>query len=70
MADLSITEERKKVIDFSKPYAVITIILAAPKSVVIKDYNDLNGKKVGPDAGDRQRHDDDAARQGRRDRAL
>jgi polar amino acid transport system substrate-binding protein len=47
VADLSITEERKKVIDFSKPYAVITIILAAPKSMVIKDYADLAGKRIG-----------------------
>jgi polar amino acid transport system substrate-binding protein len=47
VADLSITEERKKVIDFSKPYAVITIILAAPKSTAIKDYADLNGKRIG-----------------------
>jgi polar amino acid transport system substrate-binding protein len=47
VADLSITDERKKVIEFSKPYAVITIILAAPKSVAIKDYNDLTGKRIG-----------------------
>jgi polar amino acid transport system substrate-binding protein len=47
VADLSITEERKKVIDFSKPYAVITIILAAPKSMAIKDYADLAGKRIG-----------------------
>ena len=47
VADLSITEERKKVIEFSKPYAVITIILAAPKNVAIKDYNDLAGKRIG-----------------------
>jgi polar amino acid transport system substrate-binding protein len=47
VADLSITEERKKVIDFSKPYAVITIILAAPKNMVIKDYGDLAGKRIG-----------------------
>jgi polar amino acid transport system substrate-binding protein len=47
VADLSITDERKKVIEFSKPYAVITIILAAPKNVAIKDYNDLAGKRIG-----------------------
>jgi polar amino acid transport system substrate-binding protein len=47
VADLSITDERKKVIDFSKPYAVITIILAAPKSVAIKGYEDLTGKRIG-----------------------
>ncbi len=47
VADLSITAERAKVIDFSKPYAVITIILAAPKNVPIKDYADLTGKRIG-----------------------
>ena len=47
VADLSITPERAKVVDFSKPYAVITIILAAPKSVAIKDYPDLTGKRIG-----------------------
>ncbi|CAN5132164.1 transporter substrate-binding domain-containing protein [soil metagenome] len=47
VADLSITEERKKVIDFSKPYAVITIILAAPKNIAIKDYADLTAKRIG-----------------------
>jgi len=47
VADLSITEERKKVVDFSKPYAVITIIMAAPKNVAIKDYPDLKGKRIG-----------------------
>jgi polar amino acid transport system substrate-binding protein len=46
VADLSITEERKKVIDFSRPYAVITLIVAGPKSVAIKDYADLAGKKI------------------------
>jgi polar amino acid transport system substrate-binding protein len=47
VADLSITPEREKVIDFSRPYAALTIIVAAPKSTVVKDYADLSGKKVG-----------------------
>ncbi|SFU38916.1 polar amino acid transport system substrate-binding protein [Polaromonas sp. YR568] len=46
VADLSITPERQKVIDFSKPYAVITLIVGGPKNVQIKDYADLNGKKI------------------------
>ena len=47
VADLSITPERQKVIDFSRPYAVITLIVAGPKNVQIKDYADLNGQRVG-----------------------
>ncbi|OWY28431.1 transporter substrate-binding domain-containing protein [Herbaspirillum robiniae] len=47
VADLSITPERQKVIDFSIPYAVISIIVGGPKSMQIKDYPDLSGKRVG-----------------------
>src|SRR5450830_2031860 len=47
IADLSITPERAKVIDFSIPYAVITIIVGGPKNIQIKDYSDLNGKRIG-----------------------
>ncbi|VVE26804.1 amino acid ABC transporter [Pandoraea pneumonica] len=47
VADLSITPERAQVIDFSVPYAVISIIVGAPKSMNIKTYDDLNGKRVG-----------------------
>lgn len=47
VADLSITPERQKVIDFSIPYAVISIIVGGPKSMQIKGYEDLSGKRVG-----------------------
>jgi len=47
VADLSITPERAKVIDFSVPYAVISIIVGGPKSMNIKSYADLNGKRIG-----------------------
>lgn len=47
IADLSITPERAKVVDFSVPYAVITIIVGGPKSIKIKDYADLAGKRIG-----------------------
>jgi polar amino acid transport system substrate-binding protein len=47
VADLSITPERAKVIDFSKPYGVISLIVGAPKNIAIKGYADLDGKKVG-----------------------
>jgi hypothetical protein len=47
VGSLSITPERLKVIDFSTPYAVISLIIGAPKSMAIKDYADLNGKRIG-----------------------
>ncbi len=47
IADLSITPEREKVVDFSVPYAVISIIVGGPKSIKVTDYADLNGKRVG-----------------------
>ncbi|MGB3275650.1 MAG: transporter substrate-binding domain-containing protein [Castellaniella sp.] len=47
VANLSITEERAKVIDFSVPYASLQIIVAAPKDVKIADYKDLKGVNIG-----------------------
>jgi polar amino acid transport system substrate-binding protein len=47
VADLSITPEREKVVDFSTPYAVISIIVGGPKSIKVTDYADLNGKRIG-----------------------
>jgi polar amino acid transport system substrate-binding protein len=47
IADLSITPERAKVVDFSIPYAVITIIVGAPKEIKVTGYDDLNGKTIG-----------------------
>ncbi|MBN8753546.1 MULTISPECIES: transporter substrate-binding domain-containing protein [Variovorax] len=47
IADLSITPEREKVVDFSVPYAVISIIVGGPKSIKVTDYADLNGKRIG-----------------------
>lgn len=46
MSTLSITEERMKVIDFSKPYSVLAQAVAAPETAAIKDYADLKDKKV------------------------
>ncbi len=51
MASFSVTDERKKVIDFSDPYGVIQIVVAAPKSVAIKDIKDLVGKRLGTTRG-------------------
>ena len=47
VANLSITEERAKVIDFSVPYASLQIIVAAPKALKITGYKDLKGVKIG-----------------------
>jgi ribose 5-phosphate isomerase B len=46
ISTLSVTPERAKVIDFSKPYAVLQSVVGAPKSAAIKDWADLKGKSV------------------------
>jgi len=51
MASFSITEARKKVIDFSIPYGVISIICAAPASMKISSPKDLEGKTVAVTRG-------------------
>jgi polar amino acid transport system substrate-binding protein len=47
ISTLSVTPERAKVIDFSKGYAVLRTVIAAPKSVPLKSMTDLDGKTVG-----------------------
>ena len=47
ISTLSVTPERAKVIDFSKGYAVLRTVIAAPKSVALKSMADLDGKTVG-----------------------
>lgn len=51
IASFSVTEERKKVIDFSNAYGVIQIVVAAKKGTDIKDYAALAGKRVGTTRG-------------------
>lgn len=46
IASFSITEERKKVIDYSKPYGVIPVVISGPKSAAIKAAADLAGMEV------------------------
>jgi polar amino acid transport system substrate-binding protein len=46
ISTLSVTPERAKVIDFSKPYAVLQSVVGAPKTAAIKDWGDLKGKEV------------------------
>ncbi|QDC02411.1 transporter substrate-binding domain-containing protein [Mesorhizobium sp. 8] len=47
VANLAITPERKKAVDFTIPYATLDIIVAGPKDAAIKDYKDLAGKRIG-----------------------
>ena len=46
ISTLSVTPERAQVIDFSKPYAGLLSVIAAPASSPIKDWADLKGKTV------------------------
>lgn len=47
VSSLGITEERKKAIDYSVPYATLALVVAAPPSIEIKGYADLDGKRIG-----------------------
>ncbi len=51
MSSFSVTAERKKVVDFSIPYGVITIICAAPAGTAIKGPADLAGRTVAVTRG-------------------
>jgi len=46
ISTLSITPARAQVVDFSVPYGAISSVVAAPKGMNIKGYDDLTGKKV------------------------
>jgi len=46
IASFSITAERKKVIDYSKPYGVIPVVISAPKDMEVKAAADLGGKAL------------------------
>ncbi|MBI5719598.1 MAG: transporter substrate-binding domain-containing protein [Burkholderiales bacterium] len=51
ISSLSVTVEREKVIDFSVPYAHILSVIAGPKSVALKGFDDLAGKRVASTRG-------------------
>lgn len=51
ISTLSITDERRKVIDFSKPYSAIQVIVGAPKAENIAKLEDLVGKQVAVTRG-------------------
>ncbi|QFP64547.1 transporter substrate-binding domain-containing protein [Brucella anthropi] len=46
ISTLSVTPERAQVIDFSKPYAGLVSVIAAPAASPIKDWADLKGQSV------------------------
>jgi polar amino acid transport system substrate-binding protein len=51
MSSLSVTEDRKKVIDFSIPYGIIQVGIAAPAALTIEKPTDLSGKSVALSRG-------------------
>ena len=51
ISSFSVSDERKKVIDFSEPYGMIQTIIAGPKDMAIKGYDDLNGKRIAVTRG-------------------
>lgn len=51
ISSLSVTPEREKVIDFSVPYAQIQAVVAGPKAVAIKGFDDLAGKRIATTRG-------------------
>jgi polar amino acid transport system substrate-binding protein len=48
---LSITPERKKVVEFSVPYAMLNTVVAAPAAMKVTSYADLAGKSVAVTRG-------------------
>lgn len=54
MASFSITPERKKVIDFSEPYAVVPIVVGGPKAEKVASAKDLAGKTIAVTRGTTQ----------------
>lgn len=46
VATVTVTDERRKVVEFSDPYFLSGELLLVPKASAINDVKDLNGKKV------------------------
>ncbi|SCU73421.1 ABC transporter periplasmic protein [Cupriavidus necator] len=51
MASFSITEDRKKVIDFSEPYGVVPVVIGGPASAKVASFADLSGKTIAVTRG-------------------
>ncbi len=51
MASFSITDERKKVIDYSVPYGVVPTVVGGPAGEAVADFAALSGKTVAVTRG-------------------
>jgi polar amino acid transport system substrate-binding protein len=51
MASFSITDERRKVVDFSIPYAVLQVVVGGPAKQKIGSFADLSGKTIAVTRG-------------------
>jgi len=51
MASFSITDERKKVINFSEPYGVVPVVVGGPAGAKVEGFKDLSGKSVAVTRG-------------------
>lgn len=54
VSTLSVTPERGKVIDFTKPYAALQSVVGCLKSVEAKDWPDLKGRTIAVSRGTTQ----------------
>lgn len=54
ISTLSVTPERAKVIDFSKPYAALQSVVGCLKSLDVKSWDDLKGKTIAVSRGTTQ----------------
>ena len=54
ISTLSVTPDRAKVIDFSKPYAALQSVVGCLKAEQVKSWDDLKGKSVGVSRGTTQ----------------
>jgi polar amino acid transport system substrate-binding protein len=54
VSTLSVTPERAKVVDFTKPYAALQSVVGCLKSLPVKDWPDLKGKPIAVSRGTTQ----------------
>ncbi|TCK30634.1 amino acid ABC transporter substrate-binding protein (PAAT family) [Ancylobacter aquaticus] len=54
ISTLSVTPERAKVVDFTAPYAALESVVGGLKSIEVKDWDGLKGKKIAVSRGTTQ----------------
>jgi polar amino acid transport system substrate-binding protein len=54
ISTLSVTPDRAKVIDFSKPYAALQSVVGCMKTLDVKNWDDLKGKTIAVSRGTTQ----------------